>query len=122
MLFLYAGVLYLIAIAIVLVLKPAFMFRPDGSWKEFGIGRDRKNYTPMPLWLYSIVSALVCYFIVLLTSGGSSKNTVTNTIVNMKRNDFDGSPELESGYYVFNKAASRLAGVPKYVYIGPESP
>ena len=122
MLFLYAGVLYLIAMAVVLVLKPAFMFRPNGTWKEFGIGRDPKNYTPMPLWIYAIVSALVSYFIVMLIGGGSSApiKSKTNTIVNMSMGDFNESPDLEPGYYVLNKAASKLAGVPKYVYIGPE--
>lgn len=123
MIFLYAGVLYLIAIAVVLVLKPTFMFRPNGTWKEFGIGRDSKNYTPMPLWLYSIVCALVSYFIVLLLSGfsGSTKDVETfSNIVNMKVGDFKESPDLEPGYYVLNKSASKLAGVPKYVYIGPE--
>ena len=126
MLFLYAGVLYLIAIAVVLVLKPAFMFRPNGTWKEFGIGRDSKNYTPMPLWIYAIVSALVSYFVVMLIggasagAGASTMKSKTNTIVNMSMGDFKESPDLEPGYYVLNKAASKIAGVPKYVYIGPE--
>jgi hypothetical protein len=126
MLFLYAGILYLIAMAVVLVLKPAFMFRPNGTWKEFGIGRDSKNYTPMPLWIYAIVSALVSYFVVMLIGGlgsGSSASVAkskTNTIVNMSMGDFKESPDLEPGYYVLNKAASKIAGVPKYVYIGPE--
>ncbi len=129
MLFLYAGIIYLIAIAVVLVVKPAFMFRSDGTWKEFGIGRNRANYTPMPLWLYSIVSALVSYFIVLLVAGSGSSARASATrsspkmdsIVNMKASDMTG-PDLEPGYYVLNKAASKLAGVPKYVYIGAEAP
>lgn len=126
MLFLYAGIIYLIAIAIVLVVKPAFMFRSDGTWKEFGIGRNRANYTPMPLWLYSIVSALVSYFIVLLMSGSAGHSSSRHspkmdTIVNMKASDMVG-PDLEPGYYVLNKAATKLAGVPKYVYIGAEAP
>jgi len=125
MLFLYAGILYLIAMAVVLVLKPAFMFRPNGTWKEFGIGRDSKNYTPMPLWIYAIVSALISYFVVMLIGGGtgsgsSAMKSKTNTIVNMSMGDFKESPDLEPGYYVLNKAASKIAGVPKYVYIGPE--
>ena len=126
MLFLYAGILYLIAMAVVLVLKPAFMFRPNGTWKEFGIGRDSKNYTPMPLWIYAIVSALVSYFVVMLIGGAASSaaaypmKSKTNTIVNMSMGDFKESPDLEPGYYVLNKAASKIAGVPKYVYIGPE--
>jgi hypothetical protein len=131
MLFLYAGLVYLAAIAVVLILKPAFMFRPDGSWKEFGIGRNPKNYTPLPLWLYSIVAALVSYFAVLLISqmggaGVSSRNRRNminideELITNISPKEV--SPELTPGYYILNKAASRAAGIPKYVYIGKEAP
>jgi hypothetical protein len=31
-------------------------------------------------------------------------------------------PELPKGYYVLNKKATALSGVPKYVYLGPEEP
>ena len=132
MLFLYAGLLYLAAIAVVLLLKPAFMFRPDGTWKEFGIGRNPKHYTPLPLWLYSIMTALVSYFVVLLISqmvgsGAAAKNSRRNMInideellTNISPKDV--SPELTPGYYILNKAASRAAGIPKYVYIGKEAP
>ena len=133
MIFLYAGLLYLAAIAVVLLLKPAFMFRPDGTWKEFGIGRNPKNYTPLPLWLYSIVAALVSYFAVLLISQvfGSARSGANANRRNMINIDEelitnispkDVSPELTPGYYVLNKAASRAAGIPKYVYIGKEAP
>jgi hypothetical protein len=132
MIFLYAGLLYLAAIAVVLLLKPAFMFRPDGTWKEFGIGRNQKNYTPLPLWLYSIVAALVSYFVVLLISqmvgGRAGANANRRNMINIDEelitniSPKDVSPELTPGYYVLNKAASRAAGIPKYVYIGKEAP
>jgi hypothetical protein len=136
MLFLYAGLLYLAAIAVVLLLKPAFMFRPDGTWKEFGIGRNPKHYTPLPLWLYSIVAALVSYFVVLLISqvfgsgagGRAGSNANRRNMINIDEelitniSPKDVSPELTPGYYVLNKAASRAAGIPKYVYIGKEAP
>lgn len=132
MLFLYAGLLYLTAVAVILLVKPAFMFRPDGSWKEFGIGRNPKNYTPLPLWLYSILAALLSYFIVLLVAGGSgsSRGSRRNNVVsldddyipNISAKDIGGSPDLVPGYYMLNKPASKAAGMPKYVYIGPEAP
>jgi hypothetical protein len=129
MLFLYAGLLYLAAIAVILILKPAFMFRPDGTWKEFGIGRNPKNYTPLPLWLYSILAALLSYFVVLLIAGSDSTSRRRNNNVFTLDGDSmpnisakDVSPELVPGYYMLNKAASRAAGMPKYVYIGAEAP
>jgi len=36
--------------------------------------------------------------------------------------DVDEAMELPKGYYVLNKKATRLSGVPKYVYLGPEEP
>jgi hypothetical protein len=37
--------------------------------------------------------------------------------------DDEVEPEvLPKGYYVLNKKASRLAGAPKYVYLGEEEP
>jgi hypothetical protein len=129
MLFLYAGLLYLAAIAVILILKPAFLFRPDGSWKEFGIGRNPKNYTPLPLWLYSILAALLSYFVVLLVAGsGSTSRRRNNNVFTLDGDSMpnisakDVSPELVPGYYMLNKAASRAAGMPKYVYIGAEAP
>ncbi len=36
--------------------------------------------------------------------------------------DSDSAVELPKGYYVLNKKATRLSGVPKYVYLGPTEP
>jgi hypothetical protein len=63
--FIISGILYLVGIAIVLILKPSYMFTPDGHWKEFGIGQREDRYTPFPFWLFCLVWALVAYFLVL---------------------------------------------------------
>jgi uncharacterized membrane protein YozB (DUF420 family) len=39
--------------------KPNFLFKKDGSIREFGIGY--KNKTIFPVWLLSIVLAILCY-------------------------------------------------------------
>ena len=36
--------------------------------------------------------------------------------------DMSKPVELPKGYYVLNNKATRLAGVPKYVYLGEEMP
>ena len=61
-----AGILYLIVVAIVLTIKPSFMFTEDGVWKEFGIGRNPATHTWMPFWLFSVLWALVCYILVTI--------------------------------------------------------
>ena len=138
--FLAAGTLYLIGVAVVLVLKPRWMFTPDGNWKEFGIGKREDRYTPFPFWMFCLVWALVSYAVVVLVSPWISTESqelpieeeellelpVRNTI---RRNANNGNNrgrakpvELPKGYYVLDRKATSLSGVPKYVYLGAEEP
>jgi hypothetical protein len=147
--FIIAGALYLIGVGVVLVLRPAFMFTPDGNWKEFGIGQRDDRYTPFPFWLFCLTWALLSYVLVLLLRPVFMSSTedipVNNTTKlnnrpNNRRNnnrrkvieepepelevdaEADSAVELPKGYYVLNKKATKLSGVPKYVYLGPEEP
>ena len=45
-------------------IKPNIVYNNDGTLKDFGIGY--KNKTIFPLWLVSIIYAIISYFIVLL--------------------------------------------------------
>ena len=150
--FIVAGALYLIGVAIILVLKPEFMFTPDGNWKEFGIGKNKARYTPFPFWLFCLVWAVVAYTIVLLlmpfvinvediemanaSKQANARNVKLNSRNNKARNnnaelEMDSGLEFDDetfgqkpqkGYYVLNRKASKIAGAPKYVYIGEEEP
>ena len=133
------------------MLRPAFMFTPDGNWKEFGIGQREDRYTPFPFWLFCLTWALVSYVLVLLLkplfeSAGEEipieepVNTRSRVNTNRRANkknvappplppedvelegDGEDAVELPKGYYVLNKKATKLSGVPKYVYLGPEEP
>lgn len=44
-------------------MKPAFLYKSNGSIREFGIGY--KNKTIMPVWLFSILLGIICYLLVL---------------------------------------------------------
>ena len=145
--FMIAGIVYLIGIAIILITKPSLMFTPDGDWKEFGIGQLDTRYTPFPFWMFCLVWAMVSYVLVLLfesvyTKRNSNINILTSDSKNVtsvskkinRKNNYsdqsvleegDGELDLEAvelpkGYYVLNKKATKLSGVPKYVYLGPE--
>jgi len=146
--FVVSGALYLVGVAVVLVIKPSFMFTPDGNWKEFGIGQSEARYTTFPFWLFCLLWAVACYVIVLLTlpliidmedvnEPVYTRNTNTTTNNRKAKNKkmfnesdlmFDDEVEgnavktLPKGYYVLNKKASRLAGSPKYIYMGEEEP
>ena len=122
------------------------MFTPDGNWKEFGIGKNDARYTPFTFWLFCLVWAFISYILVLLISPIFERGDYSTyedempTIVNNrarknKRNvvfsddsdlvfedELPQQQQLPKGYYVLNRKASKIAGVPKYVYLGEEQP
>jgi hypothetical protein len=141
-----AGVLYLITIAIVLAIKPKFMFSDDGTWKEFGIGRNPHTHTWMPFWLFAILMSLVSYIITTVLFGIFSidsqheepqlrkKSKIIQEVLEVEPDDMEIEivkpkrksktlPDLQEGYYVLNREATEAAGgVPKYVYLGKNLP
>ena len=140
-----AGLVYLTGIAVILVIKPQYMFREDGRWKEFGIGRDPANFTHLPFWLFAIIWAIVSYATVSIIEDsiyGSSEYTSSPTYCepcqasqasqasqnilkksrNMKNSRANTQQELVPGYYMLNEGATGRNGVPRYVYLGPEEP
>lgn len=140
-----AGIIYLLGVAIVLIIKPETMFAEDGTWKEFGIGRNPKTHTWLPFWLFSVLWALISYILITvgfaiagIKTGQDVKQRlpeveVIDDVVDVEVDDFDiplppkprgrrsrGIPmDLPDGYYVLNTRATEAAGgIPKYVYLG----
>jgi hypothetical protein len=118
-----AGLLYLTGIACILVLKPQFMFREDGRWKEFGIGRDTEHFTHMPFWLFAIVWSLLSYVIILFIEDAlyipSSEIEVSRNRTSVRNvKQANAVQELTPGYYMLNEGATGRDGVPRYVYLG----
>jgi hypothetical protein len=132
--FVLAGILYLLGVGVVLYIKPNLMFTPDGQWKEFGIGQRDDRYSPFPFWLFCLVWAIVSYILVSLVLSIQTKQVrhmrrvnAVNVSPNIEYEDntYDlgkDTKQLPKGYYVLNKKATRLSGVPKYVFIGEEEP
>jgi hypothetical protein len=56
-------VVFLFLFTLVVLMKPAFLFNTDGSFRNFGIGY--KNKTVVPIWLVAIILAILAYFSVL---------------------------------------------------------
>jgi hypothetical protein len=79
-LLLFAGLLYLIGISIILVLRPEIMFAKSGKWKEFGLGRNREQYTWMPFWLFSIIWAIVSYIVIISIASAFSGPSIGSSI------------------------------------------
>jgi hypothetical protein len=135
-----AGLVYLTGIAVILVIKPQYMFREDGRWKEFGIGRDPANFTHIPFWLFAIIWAIISYASISILEDTfyghmnleskceqyQSRESVpvyNNSKANRPRNSrVNNQQELVPGYYMLNESATGRNGVPRYVYLGPEEP
>ena len=129
---LVAGLVYLIVVAIVLIIKPSLMFTEDGTWKEFGIGRNPSTHTWLPFWLFAVLWSLISYILVTITFAVYGYNTVQDVSDVSEVPEFSipkktrsrGKPlNLPNGYYMLNNDATEAAGgVPKYVYIGQGLP
>ena len=122
---LLSGLLYLLGVAIVLSLKPSFMFTSDGAWKEFGIGRDPEKYTVFPFWLFAVSWAVLSFFTIqLLATLGVLPGVEWTRIESVpkesgnSRSRKPATPELKPGYYMLNTEGTAAEGVPKYIYIG----
>jgi hypothetical protein len=55
--------LFIIIFGGIQMLKPSFLYNPDGSLREFGVGY--KNKTILPVWLLSLVLGILSYVVVL---------------------------------------------------------
>ena len=56
-------ILFSIIFILVQIMKPGFLYKRDGSVREFGIGY--KNKTIIPVWLFSLILGIMSYLVVL---------------------------------------------------------
>ena len=122
---LLSALLYLTGVVLVLYLKPEIMFHEDGRWKEFGLTNNEK-YSVFPFWLFCILWALVSYATVKIFSGKQrverNSPTSTSSFFPTSLFDFPSSKEMKAGYYVLDKNAMGIDGIPRYVFIGDVPP
>lgn len=55
--------LFLVLMILVQVTKPAFIYDEKGNYRQFGLGY--RKYTVFPIWIVSIVLAILSYFLVI---------------------------------------------------------
>lgn len=59
----FSMILFSILFALVVMIKPNFIFDNDGAFREFGVGNSSK--TVVPMWLFVIILALMSYYAVI---------------------------------------------------------
>ena len=56
-------IIFIILFTIIQIIEPAFLYDRDGSFRNFGIGKQKK--TIIPIWLVTIILAILVYLFVL---------------------------------------------------------
>lgn len=139
---LLSAILYLAGVALVLFLRPKLMFMADGRWKEFGSGTPDR--TVFPFWLFCVLWGVLSYLIVGLfvsEPGPSAAAAAVVAATTTYPEDEDAlmplppktrgrnhnalaaeaaEGNMKPGYYILDPKGSRVAGIPKYIYVGPE--
>jgi hypothetical protein len=125
-LLLFSMVIYLLGVAAVLYLRPPLMFRRDGSWKEFGVnGEDTSMF---PIWMFCIAWAVVTYaFGRLVFSEKAVVETAAVSLAAAKSLSYTkaeqtSGPTTQPGYYRLDSSVMRKKGIPRYIYVGEETP
>jgi hypothetical protein len=137
----YAIAVYMVGIAIVLYVRPTFMFQDNGMWKEFGL--SKKQHTVFPFWMFAVTWAILSYAFASLASmmfASIAIRASNNTMVDIQpistapapanavpaaANARAAAPAAAAnattpGYYIldpFNQGPQ-----PKYIYYGPNPP
>jgi hypothetical protein len=131
----FAVAIYIVGIAIILFIRPTYMFNASG-WKEFGLA-NTANYTIFPFWMFTIVWAVVSYAIasflatslanIVIGEDTAGNNINLNTIATPISRVSAPTPVAPTssasatlpGYYILEESAK---GPAKYVYFGPNPP
>jgi hypothetical protein len=116
------------------------MFAKDGTWKEFGLGRNKQKYTWLPFWLFAIMWAIISYILILVIAGNTGISGVSTNIdisvqndsiepenvstksINMIKKRPTSQNDMKPGYYILDTNETIKRGIPKYIYLGPEAP
>ena len=55
--------IFIILFIIIQYIKPSFIYTHNGNIRQFGLGY--KNKTILPMWLITIILAIISYYIVM---------------------------------------------------------
>ena len=95
----------MVVVAIVLTIKPSWMFTEDGTWKEFGIGRNPATHTWMPFWLFAVLWALISYILVTV---GYAIFASKSDISELPESDLSEVQSLQNGKTSGKKNSSKF--------------
>ena len=58
-----AIVIYIILYGVIVISQPSFIYKPDSTLRQFGVGY--RNKTILPMWLLSLILGVISYLAVI---------------------------------------------------------
>jgi hypothetical protein len=145
--FWYSLILYILGVSLILLVRPAFMFHPDGTWKEFGMS-NTAGHTMFPVWMFALVWAILSFaganliqiFLAstvlqslpapmpsheaILQPISNNPNVMPAPVMppvtpNLTFGNLQSAMNKVPGYYVMDRM---IQPEPRYIYWGPEPP
>ena len=127
-----ACLLYLVGVGVVLYIRPTSMFRPGGTWREFGLS-ESDHHTVFPFWMFALVWAVLSYAIATCFFLMITPLTLPSDGIEIYSEPTSFAPTIETvpepvqpaaqpaGYYIINPDRINSSGA-NYIYYGPEPP
>ena len=128
-----ACLLYLVGVGVVLYIRPTSMFRPGGTWREFGLS-DSEHHTVFPFWMFILIWAVLsyaiatCFFLIItpLTLPVEDGIEIYSDPIIQPVSSIDpiktvAEPVQPAGYYIINPDRVNSSGA-NYIYYGLEPP
>jgi hypothetical protein len=56
---LVAIIIFIVVFYVIQNMKPSFLYKTDGTMRDFGVGYRQKTF--MPVWLFSIILGILSY-------------------------------------------------------------
>lgn len=56
---LVAIIIFVVVFYVIQNMKPSFLYKSDGTMRDFGVGYRQKTF--MPVWLFSIILGILSY-------------------------------------------------------------
>jgi hypothetical protein len=141
--FWYSLILYILGVSLVLFIRPAFMFHPDGTWKEFGMS-NMAGHTMFPFWMFALVWAILSFAganLIQIFLASTALQSISQPVVqheailqpitsnpnvqvaaptpNLTFGNLQSAMNKVPGYYVMDRL---IQPEPRYIYWGPEPP
>jgi hypothetical protein len=112
---------YIVGIAVVLYVRPSFMFNSRG-WKEFGLSANA-NHSLFPFWMFALVWSVFSYALATLCTVFFANLTLRSSVSAPRSiaKPISSVVPTTPGYYIVDPN-STTSSAPRFIYYGAQPP